>query len=84
MRHVAYGKDPYGNTLVSVGGRELSTKVDISKMVEAIKAHGADARKTIELMIKGSLDKDFHLNLLQEEKDTILSELMTQIDEAAK
>ena len=83
MRQIAYGRDSAGNTIISVGGRELATKVDIAKMVEVIKAHGDPAKATIQQMIKDSLNKDMHLNLVDEEKAQILSELMVQIEEAA-
>lgn len=84
MREIKYMNDPYGNTLVFVGGRELATKVDVSMMVAIIKEHGSSARTFVETTIKDTLARDMHLNLLQEEKDLILSELMVQIDEAGR
>lgn len=84
MRSIVYDKDPYGNTLVLVGGRQLATQVDMSKMAEIIKANGASARDFIEGQIRSSLEKDFNLNLMPEERAQILSELMVQLDEAGR
>lgn len=82
-RSIVYQQDPWGNTCVLVGGRELATKVDLKKLSEIVKADSS-ARGQVETKIKSSLAADLNLNLLPAEREQILSELMVQLDEACR
>lgn len=83
MRSITYHQDHWGNTIVTVGGRELATKVDMQKMAELVK-QDERYRAEIETKLKTSLATDLHLNLTPEEREQVASELMEQLREAAK
>ena len=82
-RSITYYVDQWGNTCVVVGGRELATQLDLKKVSEIVKQY-PNTRSFVDSRLKASLAADLNLNLLPEEREQILSELMTQLDEACK